>query len=139
MANKVYEYYEGLPSWARGVVIVGGLVVVYIVGYTIYKKIQTLASSADTQNKLNQINDDLNSKLKQGQQPTFSSTQYNNFADEITAAFTGCDWSSPIIPVPTLNSFPFPFSTTFHNSACKQNQGSAPPLKLPASPGNNRY
>ena len=99
--NKAFKVYEDLPNWARGVVVVGGLVVLYIVGNTIYKKIQGLSSNVDTQNKLNQINNDLNNKLNQGQQPTFNSTQYNNFADAIAAAFTGCDYSSPIIPIST--------------------------------------
>lgn len=99
--NKALKVYEDLPQWARGIVVVGGLVVVYIVGNTIYKKIQKLASSADSQNKLNQVNNDLDAKINQGQQPTFSSTQYNNFADSIGASYTGCDFSSPIIAVPT--------------------------------------
>ena len=99
--NKSFQVYEDLPQWARGVVVVGGLVVLYIVGNTIYKKIQTLSSSADSQNKLNQVSTDLNTKINQGQQPTFNSTQYNNFADSIAAAFSGCDWSSPVFPIST--------------------------------------
>jgi hypothetical protein len=99
--NKALKVYEDLPNWARGVVVVGGLVVLYIVGNTIYKKIQGLSNNVDTQNKLNQVNNDLNDKINQGQQPTFNSTQYNNFADSIAAAFSGCDFSSPIIPIST--------------------------------------
>jgi len=99
--NKALKVYEDLPNWARGVVVVGGLVVLYIVGNTIYKKVQGLVTSVDTQNKLNQINNDLNTKLNQGQQATFNSTQYNNFADSIVSAFTGCDTSSRVVPVST--------------------------------------
>ena len=98
--NKALQVYEDLPNWARGIVVVGSLAVLYIVGNTIYKKIQTLSNNVDAQSKLNQVNDDLNTKISQGQQPTFNSTQYNNFASSISAAFTGCDWSSSIIPLP---------------------------------------
>ena len=42
MANdKVYKYYTELPGWAKGVVIIGGLGIAYIVGTTIYKKVVT--------------------------------------------------------------------------------------------------
>ena len=99
--NKALKVYEDLPNWARGIVVVGGLVVLYVVGNTIYKKIQTLSSGVDAQTKLNQVNEDLNNKISQGQQATFNSTQYNNFADSIAASFSGCDWSSPIIPIST--------------------------------------
>ena len=99
--SKLIRVYEDLPQWARGVVVVGGLVVTYIVGNTIYKKIKAFSDSADAQNKLKQLEDDLNKKLNQGQQPTFSSTQFNNFADSIQSAFEGCDYSTPLIPVPT--------------------------------------
>jgi hypothetical protein len=99
--SKLLRVYEDLPQWARGVVIIGGLAVTFIVGNTIYKKIKGLSDSLDAKNKLKQLEDDLNTKLKQGQQPTFSSTQFNNFSDSIQTAFSGCDWSTPIIPVPT--------------------------------------
>lgn len=99
--NKIFRVYEELPQWAKGVVVVGGLAVTFIVGNTIYKRIKAFSDSADAQNKLRQLEDDLNNKLKQGQQPSFSSTQYNNFADSIQSAFQGCDYSTPIVPVPT--------------------------------------
>ena len=99
--SKVFKVYQELPQWAKGVVVVGGLVVTYIVGNTIYKRIKAFSDSADAQNKLRQLEDDLDKKLKQGQQPTFSSTQYNNFADSIQTLFEGCDYTTPIIPVPT--------------------------------------
>jgi hypothetical protein len=99
--SKVFKVYQELPQWAKGVVVVGGLVVTYIVGNTIYKRIKAFSDSADAQNKLRQLEDDLDKKLKQGQQPTFSSTQYNNFADSIQTEFEGCDYTTPFIPVPT--------------------------------------
>jgi DMSO reductase anchor subunit len=40
MANKVYDYYKDLPSWAKGVTVVGGLVIAYIIGNRIYKGIK---------------------------------------------------------------------------------------------------
>ena len=62
--NKIFRVYEELPQWAKGVVVVGGLAVTFIVGNTIYKRINAFSDSADAQNKLRQLEDDLNNKLK---------------------------------------------------------------------------
>ena len=97
--DNVYKYYTELPSWAKGVVIVGVLGVTYIVGNTIYKKILAAKAMQDEQNKLNQTRTDLNTQIQQGQKSSYSQTQYNNWADEIVAAFNGCHL--PIIPLPT--------------------------------------
>ena len=36
---KVYQYYKDLPPWAKGVVVVGGAVVVYLVGSRVYRAV----------------------------------------------------------------------------------------------------
>jgi hypothetical protein len=97
--KTILKVYEDLPNWARGVVVVGGLAVVYIVGSTIYRKVTSITSAVDEQRKLNQMNDDLNKKLKNGQQATYDDSQYNIFADEATVAFNG--FRLDIIPCST--------------------------------------
>lgn len=101
MANdKVYKYYTELPGWAKGVVIIGGLGIAYIVGTTIYKKVVSLPALIDQKNKLDELNKDLDKKKQEGQAPSFSQTQYNNWADAIVAGFTPCE--TPGVPVPTI-------------------------------------
>jgi outer membrane murein-binding lipoprotein Lpp len=100
MANdKVYKYYTELPGWAKGVVIIGVLGVTYIVGSTIYKRIQRISSDAEEKSKLDQIQKELNSKKNSGQSATFTDIQFNNFADAAQNAFTNC--RLPIVPCPT--------------------------------------
>ena len=36
---KVYQYYKDLPPWAKGVVVVGGAVVVYLFGSRVYRAV----------------------------------------------------------------------------------------------------
>jgi hypothetical protein len=97
--DKFYKYYTDLPGWAKGVVIIGGLGIVYIVGSTIYKKITSVSSIIDAQNKLNVVNKDLNIKKKSGEQPSYTESQYNNFADEIEEANKPAHLN--IVPLPT--------------------------------------
>ena len=99
--NKVFQTYEGLPPWARGLVVVGGLVLVYVVGNTVYKKLFPSQDLIDAQNRVKQASDDAKKLENNGVSATFADTQYNNFADAIAAAFSGCDSSSPWIPATT--------------------------------------
>ena len=38
--EKTLEYYKELPSWAKGAVVVGGLLIVYIVGNKVYSALK---------------------------------------------------------------------------------------------------
>ena len=87
MENKVLKIYDGLPSWAKGVVVVGGLAISYVVVSTIYKKITSISDAVDEQRKQNQMADDLKKRVNEGQQPSYDDSQYNIFADEALVAF----------------------------------------------------
>ena len=46
MAKGFYQYYKDLPSWAKGVVVVGGGVVAYLAVTTIMRKIKQAKETA---------------------------------------------------------------------------------------------
>jgi hypothetical protein len=92
MSNKVYQYYQGLPSWARGIVVVGGLVLVYIVGSTIYKKVFPAPLPADIQNNNNDI-----SNFSTTETPTYPSSQYDNFATDISNSVGALSYDSATV------------------------------------------
>lgn len=97
--NKALKIYEELPQWAKGVVVIGGLAVSYIVISTIYKTIKSVPDALDEQRKINQLNDDLNKKVNQGQKATYDDSEYNILADEAQVAFNG--FRVDIIPCST--------------------------------------
>lgn len=97
--NKYLRVYEDLPSWARGVVVVGGIGIAYIIGSTIYKKVQQAISDADQQEKLKQIQSEIDNNKQNGLVASYNDIQFNNFADAAQNAFTNC--RLPIIPCPT--------------------------------------
>ena len=47
MANKVYQYYTELPSWAKGIVVIGGIAIVYFTTKQFIAKIKKQAESKD--------------------------------------------------------------------------------------------
>ena len=74
--DKVYNYYKDLPPWAKGVVVVGGLGMVYIIGSKIYA-----ATKPKTQDIVN-IENDIN-KLEVKMQPSYGDASYDQYANTI--------------------------------------------------------
>jgi hypothetical protein len=77
--EKALGYYKELPSWAKGVVVVGGLVVVYIVGNKIYSALKP--KPIEDINIQNDINE-LSKKMKQ----TYFDSAYDGYAKTIYEA-----------------------------------------------------
>jgi hypothetical protein len=77
MANdKLYNYYKDLPPWAKGVVVVGGLGMVYIIGSKIYA-----ALKPKPQDVVNVQNDIV--KLETKMQPSYGDASYDQYANTI--------------------------------------------------------
>jgi len=90
MSNKVFETYKELPSWAKGIVVVGGLVVVYVFGSSLYKKIFPSQSQIDAKQELDSSTKDLQKKLDIGIVPTYNDSQYIDWANQIASSLSGC-------------------------------------------------
>ena len=77
MANdKLYNYYKDLPPWAKGVVVVGGLGMVYIIGSKIYA-----ALKPKPQDIINIQTDIV--KLETKMQPSYGDASYDQYANTI--------------------------------------------------------
>ncbi len=75
MSNKIFEAYKDLPSWAKGVVVVGGIAIAYIVGSTVYKK---LFPTPPPQELLN-VEDDI-ARLSKTQTASYPDSAYDQYA-----------------------------------------------------------
>lgn len=128
MENKLLKVYDGLPPWARGVVVVGGMTILYVVGNAVYKRIQRASSDAEEQEKLNRVKSELESKKKQGLVPSFSDVQFNNFADAAQNAFVNC--RVDVIPCPTYIPFCWSNSGKEFYAIIKQMKNDVDFLKL---------
>jgi hypothetical protein len=80
---KVYQYYKDLPPWAKGVVVVGGAVVVYFVGSRVYSAV----FPTETQRKNRELEKNIDSEISKmqgnGKKASFSDSNYNTFANTI--------------------------------------------------------
>lgn len=131
--SKLIRVYEDLPSWARGIVIVGGLAITYIIGTNIVKMVKAASASADNQAKQNQIQSDLNNLGNQGVLPTFDDSQYNAWADSIEGALQGCDYSVSVAAFGILTN-----SGTAVWNVLSQLKNDADFLKLSKAYGSSR-
>lgn len=95
MDSKGFKYWESLPTWAKGVIAVGGLAAVYFAANGFIKRLKSKADEASSRLLLAQASDDLKNSIKNGNKPTFSDSQYLGWADTIETAFAGCDYSDP--------------------------------------------
>lgn len=75
--KEIFSYYHDLPPWARGIVIVGSLVVTGIVTYSLYQRLKKPEDTIerDWANKVN----DLSKKMTS----SFPKEQYASMADSI--------------------------------------------------------
>lgn len=90
MAVKAYEYFKQLPPWAKGTIIVGGGVVIFLIGDSIWNAVKqakqnsaNLVTASDAVNTLNQLS-------AQGENPTYPDTQFQSWANSLVAAMSGC-------------------------------------------------
>lgn len=90
MTKGFFKYYRELPPWAKGVVIVGGAAVVFILGRKIYKAV--FPSDKEKKNKqlLQDVNTEIRTYTNQGIKPTFTDSQYETIANTIYNSMRYC-------------------------------------------------
>jgi hypothetical protein len=88
--GKFGQFLEETPSWAKGLLVVGGLVVVGWGGFTIYTAIKSASSQKKAKQNLSNASDDLQKLVAGGVQPSYLGSQYSDWADSISTALTGC-------------------------------------------------
>lgn len=83
MANQVYKFYKDLPPWAKGVVVVGGGLVVFLVGKKLFKAVFPSESEKRNKQLFQDVNNEISKYQSSGQRPSFSDSQYETFANTI--------------------------------------------------------
>lgn len=87
MNDKIYRYYKDLPTWSKGVVIVAGTAatvgIIYFVGKPLYKKIFPSQEEKNAQNLIKSSESDIARLIASGMKPTYSESQYPQYADVI--------------------------------------------------------
>ena len=91
MANKVYSYYKDLPSWAKGIVVVGGLAATYIFVSQTMKRIRKTMDNKENKQAIESAKDDLQELQRKGMKATLTKAQTDAMADAILNQYKGAD------------------------------------------------
>lgn len=93
---KAYQWWVGLPGWAKGLVAVGGV----IAGYSIYKEVKKSVNRArdlaGARKEMDAFKSDDKKLAAQGINPSWPDSQYAAWASELQKTYSGCDplWQS---------------------------------------------
>jgi len=77
MEAKNNQYYQSLPSWAKGTLAVAVIAGIGILGFVIYKNFKPRTKEQK------ELDKDEDTFIEQGQKPSFPKSQYTAFADTI--------------------------------------------------------
>jgi hypothetical protein len=84
------KYYQELPPWAKGVVFVGGALVVYMVGSRIYKKVFPSAKDVANRQLSNNVSSEIRKFENKGLKPSYNESNYITFANTIYEGMRYC-------------------------------------------------
>jgi hypothetical protein len=90
-----YKYYKDLPTWAKGVVVIGVLGAVGYIGYTTVKRLRDDAKKREALKTLDTTRQELEEQINSGVLPSYEKSVYDGIALSLKDQFSGCDccWS----------------------------------------------
>lgn len=98
-----YQYYKEMPTWAKGVTVVGVLLVGYIAVKKGYQIVDNAIMKAKAKKSLKDIAVEQKVLEESGIRPSYSESQYKAWADSIQKQFDGCDVSMPVPVLPGVD------------------------------------
>lgn len=104
---KVYQYYKDLPPWAKGVVVVGGVLVVYLVGSRVYRAVFPTETEKKNRELEKNIDNEISKLQRNGVKASFSDSNYNTFANTIYNSMryaVGDDYGTVVLTLKKMNN-----------------------------------
>jgi len=83
MQNGVYKYYKDLPSWAKGIVVVGSAALLGYITFKIYRKVFPTEQQKKNQELYKSIDADIKKAESLGQRPSFIDSNYVTLANTL--------------------------------------------------------
>jgi hypothetical protein len=85
------EAFNNLPQWSKGIIAVSAIVAVGLVGFVIYKKINTIKDKKESDETADSAEDEYLKLKKEGQTLSYPQTKYFSAATAIKNALDGCE------------------------------------------------
>ena len=84
------EYYQDLPSWAKGAVVVGGIGITFYIGYTLVRRIRAKSELKEVLKESSQAENELQNLAQQGIRPTITQTQAEAIILSLVESMNDC-------------------------------------------------
>lgn len=97
VVKNSYQFYKELPTWAKGVIAVGGLAILYFAGKSIFDRIKKDASTKDAQQVVADSKKDLQTLLNSGMKLSYPVSNYSVFSSTLITAFNGYGTAETLI------------------------------------------
>lgn len=88
--NKALEVWNGLPTWAKGIIAVAGVAIVYFTTKSIIKSIKKKKEEQDNKDLLDATEREKRELEKQGIKQMVSNAQLEAFSQKLVEAFNDC-------------------------------------------------
>jgi hypothetical protein len=88
--NKLIEVYKGLPDWARGLTIVGGIGILFYIGYTAIRRVRNVAQLQKDLEESDTAEKELKDLKNKGVNPTLNNSQIQSIIASLVQAMSGC-------------------------------------------------
>jgi hypothetical protein len=92
--NKALEFWNGLPTWAKGTIAVGGVAIVYFAARGLWNQFRKSTETAKGRETIREQKNEINQLQRQGLRPTFGESQYKSWADRLQKQYDGIDWKN---------------------------------------------
>jgi len=84
------KFYNDLPNWAKGVVAIGGVLIVGVFGYKIYQDVKRKKDLKQAGQSADEADVVLKNLASNGIKPNITSAQASNFSSSLVQAMNGC-------------------------------------------------
>ena len=91
MEAKTNQYYQSLPSWAKGAVAIAFIAGIGILGFVIYKKVKLIQEKAESNETANSAEDAYLNLKKKGEKLSYPETNYFAAATSVKKSLDGCE------------------------------------------------
>jgi hypothetical protein len=90
MAGKLYETWNGLPTWAKGVIAVGGIAIIALTARGIVARIRQRKDIEKNLQESNTASDEVKQLENQGIKPTLTNSEFQGIINGLKDAMNGC-------------------------------------------------
>lgn len=90
MLKGLYQDFKQLPPWAKGVIGVGGAVLIYAVGKSVWNAVEEVKKNAENLKTAGDAVNTLTQLGSQGEIPSYPDVQFQSWATTLVTAMSGC-------------------------------------------------